>query len=109
MTSRQRSEQRSGYRVAMQVVVEVTAADRGNSFEGVSRDLSLGGMFVETTTPSLFGARVQLVFPRPRPARPLLVPGTVRWTSAEGMGVQFGSLGARETHVIAETVRAAGS
>jgi hypothetical protein len=35
--------------------------------------------------------------------------GTVRWTTKSGIGVQFGLLGARETHTITEIVREASS
>jgi type IV pilus assembly protein PilZ len=34
------------------------------------------------------------------------LPGIVRWTNAHGMGVQFGLLGAKETHTITELVAA---
>jgi hypothetical protein len=30
----------------------------------------------------------------------------VRWTRSDGMGVQFGLIGARETHAITELTRA---
>jgi len=30
----------------------------------------------------------------------LRLPGVVRWAKPNGFGVQFGSLGARETHAI---------
>jgi type IV pilus assembly protein PilZ len=47
-------------------------------------------------------------FTLPGQSKPLLVPGTVRWTSKSGMGVQFGPLGARETHAITEIQREQG-
>jgi hypothetical protein len=33
------------------------------------------------------------------------LPCVVRWTGADGMGVQFGLIGARETHAITEITR----
>ena len=33
------------------------------------------------------------------------IPGVVRWTRPDGMGVQFGLLGARETHAITELTK----
>jgi type IV pilus assembly protein PilZ len=36
----------------------------------------------------------------------MALPAVVRWTSKDGMGVQFGLLGARETHEITEFVKA---
>jgi hypothetical protein len=35
----------------------------------------------------------------------MLLPGIVRWTKQDGMGVQFRLLGARETHAITEIMR----
>jgi hypothetical protein len=32
----------------------------------------------------------------------LRLPAIVRWATPDGFGVQFGSLGARETHAISE-------
>ncbi len=89
--------------------MQFTSPDQGEKVPGVSRDLSLGGMFVETAFPAALGAPVLLRFTLPGHPGLLLVSGTVRWTSAGGMGVQFGLLGARDTHAIAETVRSARS
>jgi type IV pilus assembly protein PilZ len=35
----------------------------------------------------------------------LRLPGIVRWAKPDGFGVQFGSLGARETHAISELLK----
>jgi hypothetical protein len=35
----------------------------------------------------------------------MLLPGTVRWTSERGVGIQFGLLGTQETHAITEIER----
>jgi PilZ domain-containing protein len=74
--------------------------------EAIGKDVSLGGMFVETDIPCRCGERVrtQLTFPGSR--RELVLWGIVRWTCREGIGMQFGRLGARETHeIIAFTMR----
>ncbi len=72
------------------------------SMEGVAKDISLGGMFIETDIPCLFGERVVACLNLPRSRHRLTLPATVRWTCAAGMGIQFGVLGARETHEITE-------
>jgi len=36
---------------------------------------------------------------------PFAMPGVVRWCRPDGMGVQFGNLGARETHAITELTK----
>jgi type IV pilus assembly protein PilZ len=103
------ADQRRARRVAIELAVDVTSPDQGDRVPGVSRDLSLGGMFVETAFPAAFGASVLLRFTVPGHAGPLVVPGMVRWTSKGGMGIQFGLLGARETRAITECLRLAAS
>src|SRR5271154_4357196 len=104
-----RPEQRRGQRVAIEGPVEVTSPDHVHNVPGVSKDISLGGMFIETASPPAFGATVKVGFTLPGRRTALLVTGTVRWRSKSGMGVQFGLLGARETHAIIEIVRALAS
>lgn len=74
---------------------------------GTSRDISLGGMFIETATQAAFGAEIVVHVHVPGEAQAFALPGIVRWVGKEGMGVQFGMLGARETHTITELVAAA--
>jgi hypothetical protein len=100
-----RDEQRRTPRVPIEVPVEFTAKGSLDKTPGMSKDISLGGMFIETAFPAGFGASVLVGFALPGKGKPLLVSGTVRWTSPSGMGVQFGMLGARETHAITEIER----
>jgi type IV pilus assembly protein PilZ len=74
-------------------------------FSGLAKDISVGGMFVQTDEPAAFGAEVIVHLTLPSDRRELRLPGVVRWTSASGMGVQFGNLGVRETHAITEIVK----
>lgn len=72
---------------------------------GTSRDISIGGMFVEAVERAMsipFGAHV-VVYLR-MSGDIVALPGVVRWTKNDGIGLQFGSIGARETHVISEAV-----
>ena len=72
---------------------------------GLGKDISLGGMFIETETPAAFGAdltvRMRLRTPT-NEERDFNLPAVVRWVRNDGMGVQFGLLGALETHAITE-------
>jgi len=74
--------------------------------EGVARDISLGGMFVETQSPCGQGERITIHLTLPEGRHEFSLPAIVRWTSKDGMGVQFGSLGARDTHEITTFVAA---
>jgi len=69
-------------------------------FTGESHDISLGGMFIETATPQPFGAEVIIHVHVPGEPSAFALPAVVRWIRNGGMGVQFGNLGARETHTI---------
>jgi type IV pilus assembly protein PilZ len=59
-------------------------------------------MFVETPTPAPFGATVIVYLRLPGMKQEVGVRSTVRWTKPNGMGVQFGVMGARETHALTE-------
>ncbi len=76
----------------------------GERVEAVCENLSMGGMFVATERAAAFGASVQMTV-RLGGAE-FVLPSTVRWTNATGMGVQFGLLGARETHALARQLAA---
>ena len=73
--------------------------------DGIGKDISLGGMFIETRAPAPFGTEVEVVTSLPGEAVALTLPAVVRWTKPSGMGVQFGLIGARETHMITELAR----
>ena len=74
----------------------------GPRIEGSCRDISLGGMFIETLTPAPFSAAVLVYLTLPGLRQEVVVRSTVRWTQPNGMGVQFGVMGARETHALTE-------
>jgi type IV pilus assembly protein PilZ len=95
-------------RATLEQPLEFTIGSSDTRVQGRSKDISLGGMFVETETPAAFGAEVVIFVALPSDPNQLRLPGIVRWTRPSGMGVQFGLLGARETHLITEVVRANG-
>ena len=85
----------------------VPAAGPAPRQPGRAKDISLGGMFVITGEPLPFGAEMVVHVLLPAQKVELALPGVVRWSRVgEGMGVQFGMLGARETHAITELTRA---
>jgi hypothetical protein len=72
---------------------------------GRARDISLGGMFITTDEAAPFGAQITIRFTLPTEPIELELPAVVRWSGTGGMGVQFGSLGAADTHHITELTR----
>jgi type IV pilus assembly protein PilZ len=88
--------------------VSVEFVSKGSDARGVGRakDISLGGMYIETTEPLAFSSELTVYVTLPGQKGPFALPGVVRWTRGDGMGVQFGLIGARETHAITELTRA---
>lgn len=66
---------------------------------GQTVDMSMGGVFVETTLSAPFGAETTITLLLPGIGSTRL-PATVRWTKPGGLGLQFGLMGAKETHAL---------
>jgi len=76
-------------------------------FDGIVRDISIGGMFIESTESAPpFGTDITIVGDVPGLSGSARLPAVVRWVKPGGFGVQFGLLGARETHAIAKLLKA---
>jgi type IV pilus assembly protein PilZ len=67
-------------------------------------DVGLGGMFIETLEPAKFGEQVTVFMKLPELKQEAAITGVVRWTEADGMGVQFGMMGARETYALTKLI-----
>lgn len=65
-----------------------------------AKNISVGGMFIETDRPVAFGGALTVEIALPNMPELAKIACTVRWTNADGMGVQFGVMGARETYGI---------
>lgn len=72
----------------------------GPIIEARCRDVSLGGMFIETSSPLPYGTPLKLFISLPGLRGGAPVDAVVRWAKPTGMGVQFGVMGARETHAL---------
>lgn len=92
-------EKRSHYRKEVEYPVSFSVEGDSERSQGLCRNLSLGGVHVETNAPAPFGAHVRVFLPLAGIGAEGL-PGIVRWTKPGRMGVQFGLLGARETYAI---------
>jgi type IV pilus assembly protein PilZ len=93
-------------RASLDCDLEFVAKGGKEPVKGRAKDISVGGMFVETQTPLAFGVELVVHVTLPGQKSPFALPAVVRWSRAgEGMGVQFGLLGARETHAITELTK----
>lgn len=98
-------EQRRYARAPINSSASFSVKGKPGKSEGLAKDISVGGMFIETSTPASFGAVVVVHLMLPGANDMLALPGVVRWVRDGGMGVQFGLLGAVETHIITEIGR----
>lgn len=104
-------EKRRYARAPIDLPVFFALKGASTSASGIGRDISIGGMFIQTEQPAPFGAdvivRVRLRTPS-KDDQDFDLPGVVRWVRSGGMGVQFGLLGALETHAITELGKVTG-
>ena len=74
----------------------VTVSYGGQTYETQTSNVSIGGFFVPLVAPIPFGATVRVRFRIATLTEDTEVDATVRWKTAEGLGLQFGSLRALE-------------
>ncbi len=96
-----RSDRRYQRRLSIEVVYE------GAAFAGTTRNLSLGGIFVETDRALPFGARVSLRFQVPTHSESTRIDGYVRWIDQDdgevrGLGILFDGLRARDVWALSK-------
>lgn len=91
------SENRKHPRKILSLAVGYQLGD-GPRIEASCHDVSLGGMFIDTPSPGPYGAAVRVFVQLPELKGETVIDAIVRWSKPSGMGVQFGSMGARETH-----------
>lgn len=92
-------EQRKQRRSVIRMAVAFQAVG-GPRIAALCGDISLGGTFIETSEIVPFGAPVRVFLRLPGLASESTIDAVVRWTKPTGMGVQFGVMGARETHAL---------
>lgn len=91
MTDSRRAQQRFDVRIPVDISYQ------GQEYQTHTRNISLGGMFVENVGNIPFGAVVQLRFSLPVAAGAITVDAHVRWVQGDqGFGVQFDGLRARD-------------
>jgi c-di-GMP-binding flagellar brake protein YcgR len=97
-------DKRSHPRVPLSV--DVTCEVKGGpQLTGRSKDISVGGMYIESSAAVTFGTEVSIVLRLPNTKADARLPAVIRWIKPGGFGVQFGLIGARETHAISELLK----
>lgn len=98
-------EKRRYNRASIDLPVSFTVKGDEHAEHGIGKDISIGGIFIQTVAPATFGAEVVVhvtLEAASGHAEAFALPGVVRWIRDRGMGVQFGLLGVQETHAITE-------
>ena len=72
----------------------------GPRVDAECHDVSLGGMYIETSAPAAYGTALSVFLKLPGLKEETRIQAIVRWWKPTGMGVQFGVMGARETHAL---------
>lgn len=93
------TEQRKHPRKPIDLPVSFVGPD-GVKHASSFRDLSLGGGFIVTSETPPYETKLQLEVHFAGLDGSSHIDATVRWTQQDGMGVQFGVMGARETHAL---------
>lgn len=97
------SEKRKHSRSLHRAAIKFQVGD-GPRQDGMCNDVGIGGMFIETLAPVPFGAQVTVFMKLPELKEEAAIKGVVRWTEPDGMGVQFGMMGARETYALTKLI-----
>ena len=82
----QRGDRRKRPRKACSILVKVGA---WRVYTDYVRNISTGGVFIETSAPFSREEQVTLMLSLPNEKGPVRITGHVAWTTAQGIGVQF--------------------
>jgi Tfp pilus assembly protein PilZ len=85
-----------------EVSIPVTLTIDGTPNDCTMLNLSLGGALVAAKAKYPMGRRVRISFHVPSQRDAIEVDATVRWSTAEGIGIQFDGLRARDVWALNE-------
>lgn len=89
------------------ITLPVTVSNAGHATSGTILNLSLGGCSIARSTPIAFGAQVELKVVLPPLREETTIPAVVRWLKDDLLGLQFGSLRAKEVWALNRMFREA--
>jgi uncharacterized protein (TIGR02266 family) len=94
-----------------EVHVQVGLQTEHNFYQGLSENLSEGGLFIATHQTMPIGTKIALNFALPSVEEPLKLEGEVRWvrdssgSNMPGMGIRFVDLSEETTNLIKDFIR----
>jgi hypothetical protein len=94
-------QKRSAKRYDLHIEVEYDLGD-GTKKIALTRNISLGGCYIDAPDRPAMGARCQLRFKVPTQKESVEVGAIVRWTDPSGFGVQFDGLRARDVWALSK-------
>ncbi len=94
----QASDRREHYRKPCSI--EVTYTTQDDTFTDFIKNISTGGVFMQTSAPLSIGQQISLVFPFPSQTEPIKMTGEVVWKSPVGAGVRFIEVNQRVQEII---------
>ncbi len=105
--SQQRKNERFEKRLPVTLIAAAGPATDGTGREltGTTRNISLGGVFVETDSELSFDTRVEIRLSLPTQREPLKAMGRVRWVEkasgkVSGLGIQFEGLSPKDVYAL---------
>lgn len=91
-------DRRENSRKACLMPVKYSVQDR--RFKGYILDISLHGVFIETSDYFFSDQEIIMTFSVPNYQKPLTVTGKIVWSSQSGMGIKFSQLTPHQTKMI---------
>jgi hypothetical protein len=99
------SERRRDERSSIDIPVTFYVKGRNREHQGTAKNISIGGMQIETSATIAFGSAVDVYTILPGGTGRVRLPGIVRWVREGNVGIQFQLLGAVETHLITQLAK----
>ncbi|MEQ9317607.1 MAG: PilZ domain-containing protein [Polyangiaceae bacterium] len=96
-----KARRRRHSRIDVQLPVEVLVDGVDDVQKSRCANLSLGGMFILLTPGPPHGTKLRVWLSLPTGDR-LMVTGTIRWSTRDGVGIQHELLGARDTFILTQ-------
>lgn len=88
-----------------QIDVPVTVElDDGVAHAGRMTNIALGGAFIAIGVRSTIGSQAILRVAFPAAGFESKIQSTVRWTNPAGLGLEFASMGAKDTHALVTAI-----